>query len=122
MRFYLDQCLSQVVAVIARGMGVDVISSHEVDRDGTDDDVQLLYAAEQGRCIVTRNYADYERWTHEFQEQGLPHRGVLLVPSSLPNDQFYPLARAIARYAREHPDDMPAYMIDYLRPVSDSDP
>ena len=119
MRFYLDEDQSDVAAVIARERGSDVTCSHEEGRDGTPDHEQLAYAAAQGRAIVTRNYPDFHRLTVEFQRQGRLHAGVLMVPSSLPNDAYRAIAEAIVRYDREHPDGMPPYMIDYLAPVRD---
>ncbi|MGE0544683.1 MAG: DUF5615 family PIN-like protein [Dehalococcoidia bacterium] len=53
MRFYLDEDLSQTIAVIARERyGLDVAASHEIGKDRTTDDEQLAFAAELGRCIV----------------------------------------------------------------------
>jgi len=34
MRFYLDESLSDEIAVVARRLGVDVTSSHAVGNDG----------------------------------------------------------------------------------------
>lgn len=115
MRFYLDEDQSGEVAALARQSGVDVTSSHEERRDGAVDDVQLKHAASEDRAIVTRNFGDFNRITREFMAQGLPHAGVLLVPPSLPNDDFSGIARAIVVYHRDHPDGMAAYGVDWLR-------
>ncbi len=119
MRFYLDEDLSNTVALIARNLGGNTTCSHEVGRDGTTDEAQLTYAATQGRAIVTRNYPDFFRLTFEFQRLGLPHAGVLLVSSALRNKDFRAIAEAIIRYDRTHADGMPPYMIDYLSPERD---
>ncbi len=119
MRFYLDEDQSDVVAGIARALGGDTTCSHEVGRDGTSDHDQLAYAAAQGRVIVTRNYRDFIHLTAEFERQGYPHTGVLMVPLSLPNDAYRAIAEAIIRYDRAHPEGMPPYMIDYLTPARD---
>ena len=115
MLFYLDETESQVAAVVARERGVDIISSHESGQDGSTDAVQLSFAASQGRCLVTRNYAHFYQLTTSFAEQGLPHAGVLCIPPSLPSNQFRAIAEALAHYAREHPDGIPPYTIDWLR-------
>jgi len=79
------------------------------------DEQQLLLAAEDGRCFVTRNYDDFDDLTRRFAAEGRPHAGVLLVPPSLMLSDFAGIAAAIGQYAREHSDGMPPYMIDYLR-------
>lgn len=65
--------------------------------------------------MVTRDYADFHRLTVEFQRDGKAHAGVLLVPPSLPNEHARAIAEALLQYSREHPDGVPAYMIDYVR-------
>jgi len=119
MRFYLDDDVeSHRILVAARRLGVDVTSSAECGNRGKPDDLQLGAAAEMGRAVVTRNYPDFDRLTREAATAGRPHSGVLLVPSSLPNDAFGPIARALNAYAARYPDGMAPYMVDYLRPVN----
>jgi predicted nuclease of predicted toxin-antitoxin system len=115
MRFYLDEDLSDRVAVIARSLGLDVLSSHECGRDGLDDEAQLQAAAEDGRCLVTRNRVDFVAWTVRFFERESPHSGVLLIPGSLPPDQFAAIAHALVEYERQHPEGLPPYTVDFLR-------
>ncbi len=115
MRFHLDEDQSDQTAALARGYGLDVTSSHEEGIDGRFDDVQLATAAKAGRAIVTRNYSDFTRFTEEFEQQGLPHAGVLFLPPSLPNDDFHGIARALVVYDREHPGGMPPYAVDWLK-------
>jgi hypothetical protein len=115
MRFYLDEDLSRKIAELARQRGLDVLSSHECGRDGLGDEDQLRLAADDGHCFVTRNRAHFVLLTVRFFEGGWPHAGVLLVPASLPGDDFAALARAIARYDLEHPAGLPPYAIDFLR-------
>lgn len=82
MRFYLDENLSQQVARLARSRGLDVISSPECGRNGLSDAEQLRLAAQEGRCLVTRD-DDFFELTQEFlrgrtfRVQGRPHLGVL---------------------------------------------
>ena len=79
------------------------------------DEEQLAFAAAEGRCFVTRDGDDFLDLTYERLNAGKPHAGVLIVPVSLAGDDFAGVARAIARYEREHPEGMPAYMVDYVR-------
>src|SRR5512140_89033 len=104
MRFYLDEDLSDQIARLARSLGLDVVSSHECGRDGLDDEAQLLASAEEGRCLVTRNRADFVAWTVRFFERDSPHSGVLLIAESLPPDQFAEVAHALVEYDRQHLD------------------
>lgn len=115
MQFYLDEDISQTVAVIARRLGLDVMSAQELGRRGVGDVEQLQYATEQGRCLVTRDCGDFQDITDRFIEQGRDHAGVLCVPKSLGNDQFRRIAEAILRYDREHPEGVPTYLVDYVR-------
>jgi hypothetical protein len=48
MRFYLDEHYSDVIAEICRQRIVDTSTTHEARRDGTRDEPQLLFAAEEG--------------------------------------------------------------------------
>jgi predicted nuclease of predicted toxin-antitoxin system len=114
VKFYLDEDLSDEIAVIARGMGVDVVSSHECGRDHLVDREQLRLAAGEGRCVVTVNRDDFIDLTVEFAAQGLPHAGVLVVTHRFPPRNVIGVARALAGYATAHPNGMQSYTIDFL--------
>lgn len=116
MRFYLDENVSDKVAAIARERGLDVVSSHECERDKLPDDEQLRLAAEDQRCLVTRDYRDFMPLTRRFLENRWPHAGVLIVPPSLSNGAFAAIVEALIAHAQGHPDGMPSYMVDYLIP------
>jgi predicted nuclease of predicted toxin-antitoxin system len=116
LSFFLDEDQSDETAKLARSQGLDAISSHEIGRNSIDDEEQLRWAAEQGRCLVTRD-DDFVRLTYRFLENHWPHAGVLLVPRSLSNSDFSGIAAALVAYAEQYPDGLPSYMVDYLRPV-----
>ena len=71
MRFYLDEDLSPRIAVIARGLGLDVVSAIELGNLGLADEEQLSLAARDGRCVVTQNRADFIRLTVTSFEQAV---------------------------------------------------
>jgi len=117
IRYFLDEDLSQDIAVAARSLGLDLESAHELNRRSLDDAAQLLFAAQRGHCLVSRNARDFRPLSIEFQQQALPHAGVLLVPPSFRGNEFMAIALALAGYARHYPDGIPAYFVDYLRPT-----
>lgn len=118
MRFYLDENLSPIIAGIARGLGVDIVTSRDAGMNGAGDDVQLRFAAEQGRCVVTEDGDDFQRETKAFMDAGWPHAGVLCLPRSMRPNDFRRVAEAIQHYGYERPDDAPPYFVDYLRSPS----
>jgi hypothetical protein len=120
MRFYLDEHLSPKIAELARGLGVDVLTTQEAGTLGLPDPEQLRYAAREGRCIVTRDHGDFIRFTYEFMAEGADHAGVLLVPRSLPPTEYARLAAALAGYASAHAEDMPPYAVDWLNAKEDA--
>ncbi len=115
MRFYLDEDLSQVVAQLARDMGIDVLSAQESGRRGLSDAEQMSFAVQERRCLVTVNCRDYIPFCREYAAQELPHFGVLCLSASIRAERFHTVAVALARYDREHPHGMDAYALDYLR-------
>ena len=114
MRFYLDENLSPHIAELARRLGLDVVSAHEAGQIGADDRAQLLFAARDGRCIVTRDRADFVALTVSFFEEGAPHAGVLLIPGSLAVDDFMAVARALLAFIRRHGNASMDYVVDFL--------
>lgn len=113
MSFLLDEDLNPAVAEIARGLGLDVISVHEIDRRGFPDPDQLRFAASERRILVTRNRDDFIRLTISWFQIGELHAGVLIVPHSLPNHRPDRIAHALKRW-RERPGDPGAHFIDFL--------
>jgi predicted nuclease of predicted toxin-antitoxin system len=119
VRFYLDEDISPRVAEIARGRSqLDVVSAHDVGTRELDDAAQLRFAAEDWRCLVTRNRDDFIAETLAAYEAQTPHAGVMVFTASLPNDQFSRIVAALCTYADAHPDGMQSYTIDFLNPPS----
>jgi predicted nuclease of predicted toxin-antitoxin system len=100
-RFLLDEDLNPTAAEVARGLGLDVVSVHEIDRLGLSDEEHLRFAATEGRIFVTRNRDDFLALTTEFYRRGNPHHGVLIVTAGLPNNRPERLAHAMVHWKRE---------------------
>ncbi|HEX7200976.1 MAG TPA: DUF5615 family PIN-like protein, partial [Dongiaceae bacterium] len=113
MRFLLDEDLNPAVAEIGRGLGLDVVSVHEIDRRGFPDEEQLRFAIGDGRTFLTRNRDDFLRLTVTFFEAGELHQGLLIVPYSLPNDRPELIAHALQRWA-DRPGDPGPHFVAFL--------
>jgi len=115
VRFLLDEDVHPLAAEVARGLGLDAVSVHELDRRGLPDDEQLRRATRAASVFVTRNRDDFIRLTVEWFRTGEAHPGVVIVPHSLPNDQPERIAHALAAWAAARSGvETLAYVIDFL--------
>ena len=114
MRYVIDEDLPTDIARIGRRIGLDVVSVHEVDREGWTDEEQLEIAASEGRCIVTGNRGDFERLTNEFFTTSRPHAGVLIVQRALRYADPAAVARAIEMFDRTRGRFSMEYVCYYL--------
>jgi predicted nuclease of predicted toxin-antitoxin system len=115
MRFLLDEDLNPAVAEIARGLGLDVLSVHEIDRRGFQDEDQLRFSTSEQRIFLTRNRDDFLQLSLSFFQTGEPYTGILIVPRSLPNHLPERTAHALKRWQERTIDPGP-YFIDFLVP------
>ncbi len=115
MKFYLDENLSPRVAEVARSRcGLDDVTAHDIGAFAWSDEEQLLYAATDGRCLVTRDRDDFTMLSISTFEAQAPHAGVLIVPRSLPNHRFEMIAAALCDVVERFPNGIPPYTCDYL--------
>ncbi len=114
MKFYLDEDLSPKVAEILRKSGIDALSAHEARMCEASDQRQLDFAAAEKRCLVTRNRDDFIRLTVQFFNDQRVHCGVLIVPYSLPGDQFSRIASLIKKFSSLHQKVLAPYSIAFL--------
>ena len=114
MKYYLDEDLSPKIAEMLRKQNVDCISVHEVSMVQASDLEQLMVAAKNKRCFVTKNRNDFIRLTVQFFNDHIPHYGVLIIPHTIPGDQFARISDKLVNYAHKHPEGMMPYTVDFL--------
>jgi predicted nuclease of predicted toxin-antitoxin system len=115
LTFLMDEDLPPKAAEVARGLGLDVISVHELGRQGISDRDQLRFASGEERIFLTRNHRDFIELSVEFYRAGEAHSGVLLVRRNLPNDRPARIAHSLKRWADARAE-MPATFdgVDFL--------
>ena len=114
MRLYLDEDLSPRVVTLLRERGFDATGAHEMGQAGRSDIEQLQYATREGRCLVTRNVADFLEIVRQLINRQESHAGIILVPASLRGDEFALLAEAIAACVTTCPEGL-ADQVLFLR-------
>ncbi len=114
MKLYLDEDLSPKIAEMLRKGGVDALSAHEAGMCEMLDQRQLEFAATEKRSLVTRNRDDFIRLTVRFFNDHRPHCGALIVPYTLPGDQFSRIAGLIKKVSSRHPKGLAPYSIAFL--------
>ncbi len=103
-----------MVAHASRGLGLDVVSVHEVDRRGQSDQDQLEFAVVEGRILVTRNRDDFIRLTVAFYQAGRAHSGLIIIPHTLPNNEPERIAHALKNWSEGHSEHELEYGIFFL--------
>lgn len=93
IRLYIDEDLTDRLAVALRSRGYDVISAHEVNMRGRTDKEQLEFAAKNNRIVLTRNIKHFIALQREYYEHGLLHKGIVVT-------DFLPLKELIRRVTR----------------------
>jgi hypothetical protein len=81
VKFYFDEDSVQHRLIAAlRSHGLDVLSSLDAGMNARDDESHLIFAAAQGRVLVSANVRDFASLHRERVEQGGSHCGVLIIP------------------------------------------
>ena len=118
MKLYLDEDLSPRVVILLRGRGFDVTGALETGQAGRTDLEQLRHATREGRCLVTRNVADFLELIRQLINRGESHGGIILVPASFRGDEFAILADAIAKCVAAFPKGLADRILFLKRPAS----
>jgi hypothetical protein len=118
LKLYLDEDVSPRVVALLRERGLDATGAHEVGHAGRSDLEQLRHAAREGRCLVTRNVADFLELVRELINRQESHAGIILIPASFRGDVFAVLAEAIAGCVAAYPTGLADQVLFFKRPVS----
>jgi predicted nuclease of predicted toxin-antitoxin system len=114
VKLYLDEDISPKVTVILRKKGADAVSAHEAEMLQASDEEQFTFAAVDGRTMVTRNRDDFITLTVQFFEDLKPHKGLIIVPYTIPGSDFSKLAALLVKFSKKYPKGMEPYTIEFL--------
>jgi hypothetical protein len=116
VKVYLDEDLSQSIALILRRRGVNATSAHEVGSIQLGDRAQLEYATREGRAIVTRNVIDFIALARDAVAMNTRHAGIVLVPSSFRGDEYQAIADAVVAALKPYPRGLDGVIVYVQRP------
>jgi len=114
MKLYLDEDISPKICVILRKKGMDAVSAHETGMLEASDEEQLSFAAAEGRVMVTRNRDDFITLTVQFFEALKQHKGLIIVPHTIPGSEFSKLATLLVKFSKDHPQGLESFTIEFL--------
>jgi len=114
VKLYLDEDISPEVAVISRKKGMDAVSAHETGMLEASDEEQLSFAAAEERVMVTRNRDDFITLTVQFFDDLKPHRGLIIIPHTIPGSEFSQLATLLVKISKDYPQGLEPYTIEFL--------
>lgn len=83
--------------------------------EGIEDSAVLELAFAESRVLVTANVSDFEPLLRERAEEGRSHAGVVLVPSSVPNEAFGVLIRGIRKTLGDFSQEDWTNRVEWLR-------
>jgi hypothetical protein len=69
----------------------------------------------ESRVLVTANMSDFEPLLRKWAEEGRSHAGVVLLPSSVPNEAFGVLIRGIRKSLENFSQEDWANRVEWLR-------
>lgn len=78
---YIDEDAGEYAVIKGlRARNIDVLTTIEVGRLGSDDPDQLEFASSIGRAIYTFNVGDFARLHNEYLTQKKTHAGIIVMP------------------------------------------
>lgn len=105
---YLDEHIPADLAAHLRRLGYDVLTTGEAGRadKGLDDEDQLLFAAGQGRALLSFNHCDFAPMDTAWKEQGRAHAGIILCPQVSLSELVRRVQRHVQRVTAEQQHDL----------------
>lgn len=83
MRYLFDEHVNSPAITLLRAAGIDVISVSELGLMATPDAALLIYATNEDRVIVTRNYRDFVPLIGDMMPRYSHFAGVLFLATSI---------------------------------------
>lgn len=81
LSLYLDEdTMARSMVAALRARGADVRTVVEAGLQGKEDEIQLEWAATNGRALYTFNVSDFCRIHREYLDRGIGHAGIIVVP------------------------------------------
>jgi hypothetical protein len=80
-----------------------------------EDPVVLELDFAESQVLVTANMSDFEPLLRKWAEEGRSHAGVVLMPSSVPNEAFGVLIRGIRKSLENFSQEDWANRVEWLR-------
>lgn len=114
MRYYLDEDLSPKIAGTLRKRGVDAVGALEAGNGQLSDREQLGFAAQAGRCLVTRNVRHFTVLAQDAVRRNEPHAGIVLCPPGIRGFEVSRIADALMRLAQRFPKGLGEFDVIYL--------
>ncbi len=78
MKLYIDADITRRLARALRERGYDVLSAHEAGNADASDDEQMVFAANQGRALLTCNAGDFTAIFEDYWYTDREHSGVIV--------------------------------------------
>lgn len=91
---YIDEDITDRLAIALRQRGFNAIAAHEADLISDSDETHLAYAAEYKMILLTSNRDDFIRLAREWVVAGRDHYGIVVAPQ-FSNRQFGELLRLV---------------------------
>jgi len=102
---YLDECMDPAMIEPLRQRGIDVTSAQLAGHRGANDLEQLNIATGLDRLIVSENGKHFRAWHRFFEQQGIRHGGIAIVPQTEVALQTLRVAMLLDWIVAELPDD-----------------
>ena len=93
IKLYIDEDLTDRIAVALRSKGYDAVSAHEVNMRSKTDREQLEYATKHKCVILTRNIKCFVNLQREYYKEALSHNGIVFT-------NYLPLKELIRRITK----------------------